>query len=101
MCIRFRTAFATCATNSPVGMPSRINTAAGYFLGGALIDYILEPFMAAQGASSLLGRAIGVGEGSGAALLFLLLGFAGIAICLLFRRDSNIWSLETIDEQHK
>ena len=43
----------------------------------------------------------GVGEGSGAALLFLLLGFAGIAICLLFRRDSNIWSLETIDEQHK
>ena len=74
---------------------------AGYFLGGALIDYILEPFMAAQGASFLLGRAIGVGEGSGAALLFLLLGFAGIAICLLFRRDSNIWSLETIDEQHK
>lgn len=74
---------------------------AGYFLGGALIDYILEPFMAAQGASSLLGHAIGVGEGSGAALLFLLLGFAGIAICLLFRRDSNIWSLETIDEQHK
>ncbi|MFR6488774.1 MAG: MFS transporter [Clostridium sp.] len=66
----------------------------GYFLGGALIDYILEPFMAGQAEASLLVSILGSGKGSGAALLFLILGLAGIAVCLLFRRDKNIWSLE-------
>lgn len=66
----------------------------GYFLGGALIDYILEPFMAGQAEASLLISILGSGKGSGAALLFLILGLAGIAVCLLFRRDKNIWSLE-------
>lgn len=66
----------------------------GYFLGGALIDYILEPFMVGQTEASLLISILGSGKGSGAALLFLILGLAGIAVCLLFRRDKNIWSLE-------
>ena len=73
---------------------------AGYFLGGALIDYILEPFMAAQGilpawTCNRCRQRKRCGSSVSTA------GFAGIAICLLFRRDSNIWSLETIDEQHK
>lgn len=72
---------------------------AGYCLGGVLVDYILEPFMASREASPLLVHAVGQGAGSGAALLFLLLGFTGVAICLLFRRDTNIWALEAIHKK--
>lgn len=72
---------------------------AGYCLGGVLVDYILEPFMASREASPLLVHAVGQGAGSGAALLFLLLGFTGVAICLLFRRDTNIWALEVIHKK--
>ena len=32
--------------------------------------------------------------GAGAALLFLILAFAGVAVCLLFRRDRHIRALE-------
>lgn len=88
----------------PISMQGRVYAArnslqfftipAGYFLGGALVDYIFEPFMASQAKASLLVRFVGFGEGSGAALLFLILGFAGVTVCLLFRRDKNIWSLE-------
>jgi len=35
----------------------------------------------------------GTGKGSGAAMLFMVLGFAGVFVCLIFRRDSDIWEL--------
>lgn len=50
--------------------------------------------MAAQAADSLLATVFGLGKGSGAACLFFLLGFMGIATCLIFRRDDAIWALE-------
>ena len=67
----------------------------GYFLGGFLVDSVMEPFMATRAAGGgLLPALFGRGKGSGAALLFFLLAVAGTALCLLFRRDRHIWELE-------
>ncbi len=66
----------------------------GYFLGGLLVDEIFEPVMAVQGAGSILVRLFGAGKGSGAAFLFFVIAFAGIVVCLYFRRDKHIWELE-------
>lgn len=63
----------------------------GYFLGGFLVDQVFEPIMAARSADSVLVRLFGSGKGSGAAFLFFVLAFAGIGVCLYFRRDSRIW----------
>jgi hypothetical protein len=67
----------------------------GYFLGGLLIDQVLEPVMAAQAADTLLIRLFGSGKGGGAAFLFAILWLMGIAVCLLFRGDKQIQKLET------
>lgn len=66
----------------------------GYFLGGILVDEVFEPFMKLQRPESLLTILFGSGKGSGAALLFLILAFAGIFVCLIFRKDRHIWQLE-------
>ena len=66
----------------------------GYFLGGILVDEVLEPVMAMQTADSLLVRLFGFGKGSGAAFLFAILWMMGIVVCLLFRGNEHIWSLE-------
>lgn len=66
----------------------------GYLLGGFLVDQVFEPFMAAQPQGSVLTALFGSGKGSGAALLFLVLGFAGLITCLVFRKDRHIWDLE-------
>jgi uncharacterized membrane protein YuzA (DUF378 family) len=50
--------------------------------------------MKTQRPESLLTILFGSGKGSGAALLFLIIAFAGIFVCLIFRKDSHIWSLE-------
>jgi len=71
----------------------------GYFLGGAAIDFILEPFMGRQPPESIGVLLFGAGAGAGATLLFLLLSVAGILICLMFRRDLAIWELERPDGQ--
>lgn len=55
----------------------------GYFLGGLLVDRVFEPLMAAC-PSGLLARLFGTGKGSGAALLFFVLGIAGVVVCLIF-----------------
>lgn len=65
----------------------------GYILGGLLVDKVFEPLMA-KNSSIMLSALFGTGKGSGAAFLFLFLAFAGIAICLVFRKDKNIWRLE-------
>ncbi|MDE7113030.1 MAG: MFS transporter, partial [Acetatifactor sp.] len=66
----------------------------GYFLGGFLVDWVFEPIMAGQSAESILVKVFGTGKGSGAALLFFVIAFAGIGVCLYFRRDRHIWELE-------
>lgn len=66
----------------------------GYLLGGVLVDQVFEPIMAAQDSSILLTRMFGEGKGSGAALLYFVLAFCGIGVCLYFRRNKAIWKLE-------
>ena len=68
----------------------------GYFLGGLMVDYLFEPFMAAQGAGSVFARFFGLGKGSGAAFFFFVLWAMGIGVCLLFRRDKTIREVETV-----
>lgn len=66
----------------------------GYFLGGFLVDYVFEPVMAAQSDVSMLSKIFGTGKGSGAAFLFFIIAFAGIGVCLFFRRSKYIRELE-------
>lgn len=56
----------------------------GFLLGGALTDGVFEPLMAAQPPDSLLITLFGAGKGSGAAMLFAVIGVCGVLICLVF-----------------
>jgi len=64
----------------------------GYFLGGLLVDRVFEPFMEAS-TFPLLNMLFGYGKGSGAAMLFLVLDIAGVAVCLIFERIKYIREL--------
>lgn len=66
----------------------------GYLLGGALVDRVFEPLLAAQAAGSPLALLFGAGRGAGAAALFFLLAVLGEATCLVFRRSKALWALE-------
>lgn len=64
----------------------------GFFLGGLLVDEVFEPFMAE--ADGLLVTLFGSGKGSGAALMFFVIGILGVAVCLFFRRVKYFKELE-------
>lgn len=65
-------------------------------MGGALTDKVFEPIMAAQTKSGILTFLFGSGKGSGAAMLFFVLGVLGVLVCLIFIKDKHIWNLEKI-----
>ncbi len=91
-------------TGIPVDMQGRVWAArntlqfftipVGYLLGGALVDHVFEPMLAAQGQGSLLTLLFGAGKGSGAAALFMVLWVIGLVTCLVFRKNRHIWLLE-------
>ena len=58
----------------------------GFLLGGVLVDRVFEPLMALQPAHGLLASLFGEHKGSGAAMLFFILGIAGVLVCLVFNR---------------
>ena len=58
----------------------------GLGLGGFMVDYICEPFMAANTSNPLLKKLFGNEQGAGAALMLFALGIAGIILCLAFGR---------------
>ena len=88
----------------PVEMQGRVYSArnslqfftipAGYLLGGLLVDGVFEPFMKMQTENSIFVLVFGSGKGSGAALLYFVLAFAGILTCLYFQRSRHMWELE-------
>lgn len=90
-------------TQIPVEMQGRVYSARntlqfftiplGFLLGGAFVDGIFEPFMANAEQGGLLTALFGEGKGSGAALLFFVIGIAGVAVCLIFRRIKAIREL--------
>lgn len=91
-------------TKIPIEMQGRVYSARntlqfftiplGYLVGGLLVDQVFEPFMAAQSSESLWILLFGLGKGSGAALLFFVIGVFGALSCLPFRADKHIWKLE-------
>lgn len=74
---------------------------AGYFLGGFLVDKVFEPFMARFADGTFLERIFGTGKGSGAALLFFVIAFAGITVCIIFRTSRSIRTLEKEELERK
>lgn len=62
----------------------------GYFLGGAAVDCVFEPWMAAQGGQGILCALFGTGKGSGAAFFFAVLAVTGVAVCLSFMGNRHI-----------
>ncbi len=66
----------------------------GYFLGGLLVDKVFEPIMAGVPKGNLLTNLFGTGKGSGAAMLFFIIGIAGVGVCLIFRRIKPLRELE-------
>ena len=55
----------------------------GLALGGFMVDYVCEPFMASGRSGQWLNMLFGSGKGSGAALMMFLLGAAGTIFCLV------------------
>ncbi len=88
----------------PVDMQGRVYSARntlqfftiplGYLCGGFLVDKVFEPFMTAQGPDSLWISLFGAGKGTGAAMLFFVIGFLGFLSCIPFRFDKHIRRLE-------
>ena len=58
----------------------------GLFLGGFMVDNVCEPFMAKYGGDYVLSLLFGVGKGSGAALMMLVIGVVGVLLCLITGR---------------
>lgn len=56
----------------------------GGIAGGALIDRYFEPLMSRQTGGSSLISLFGCEKGSGAAMFLAFLGFAGVAVCVVF-----------------
>lgn len=56
----------------------------GLFLGGFLTDSVFEPLMSGQPEGSVLTAVFGSEKGSGAAMLFAVIGVAGVAVCAVF-----------------
>ncbi len=64
----------------------------GLLAGGLLVDEVFEPIMAAQPAGGVLAYLFGEGKGSGAAMLFFVIGIAGVFICLAFNHRLRKYS---------
>ncbi len=56
----------------------------GFLTGGLLVDKVFEPLMEAQPAGALLASLFGEAKGSGAAMLFFIIGIVGVIVCLFF-----------------
>ncbi len=65
----------------------------GYFFGGFLVDKVFEPFMKTTD-SFVLTKIFGSQKGSGASLLFFVIGIAGVLVCLLFSKAKAFKELE-------
>lgn len=56
----------------------------GYLLGGVLVDNVFEPIMSVQDKNSIFALIFGLEKGSGAAMMFFVMGVIGVLICLIF-----------------
>lgn len=56
----------------------------GFLLGGLFVDKVFEPLMATLPANSIFVSLFGKEKGSGASMLFFIIGIAGVLVCLFF-----------------
>jgi MFS family permease len=67
----------------------------GVLLGGALADYVFEPFMLSNNkVALLLQKIVGTGAGSGMAIMFLCTGILGFLTSILWYVNKNIRILQ-------
>lgn len=67
----------------------------GYLIGGILADKVFEPFMNTPSFwQNIFSKLVGEGTGSGIALIFCFLGFAGFIGCLFFRFNKDLRGLD-------
>ena len=66
----------------------------GNLFGGILVDKIFVPFAQSLPKTNIITKIFGNNKSSGPAMLFAVIAILGIATCLLFRKDKNIWELE-------
>lgn len=78
-----------------IGLISQMGFVVAYALGGILADYIFNPLLMKGGAlSSSVGKLIGVGEGRGIGLLFILAGIFVVILSVIIGISKSIFSLE-------
>ncbi|MVB12695.1 Transmembrane secretion effector [Caprobacter fermentans] len=66
----------------------------GTLLGGALADYVFEPFMKSRSPLAVtLQKLVGSGSGSGMAVMFLCTGVLGFLLSVCWYRSRNLKSL--------
>ena len=96
---------AIMRSNVPIEMQGRVFSARdtiqygtipiGLFLGGALADYVFEPFMAAESPlQGVLSMLFGTGKGSGIAVMFFIVGVTGFITSLLCLRNKAYKKLD-------
>jgi hypothetical protein len=92
-------------TNVPVEMQGRvfstrdtfqyITIPIGLFLGGSLADQVFEPFMSnVSPIQQALSKLVGLGRGSGMAVIFLITGIVGFFASLVAMRNPIYKSLD-------
>lgn len=67
----------------------------GYLIGGFLADTIFEPLMAnSEQAQHIFGSIVGVGKGSGMAVIFIFTGILGFLLSIISYKSKHIKSLD-------
>ena len=67
----------------------------GYILGGILADKCFEPIMASNSNfKQILSIIVGSGKGSGISIIFIIIGFVGVTVCCMFRKNKYIKALD-------
>lgn len=78
-----------------IGLISQMGFVVAYALGGILADYIFNPLLMKGGSlSSSVGKLIGVGEGRGIGLIFILAGIFVVILSVIIGISKSIFSLE-------
>ncbi len=70
----------------------------GFLLGGLLVDEVFEPLMSTQSANGFWVSLFGATKGSGAAMLFAIIGIVGVIVCLIFnlRLQKYKWNEDNV-----
>lgn len=67
----------------------------GYLLGGILSDKVFEPLMLKSVLmQQTIGKVVGIGKGSGMAIIFLIVGMIGVLFSMILKHNSKINELD-------